>query len=105
MDKIDDLYYCPHDDRGKCNCRKPGTGLREQSMKKADFDLKDTFIIGDDVRDIEAGKKMGMKTIFVLSGKRSLAETKDWSTQPHCVKKDLLEAVEWIIGGKKGKNA
>ena len=98
--KIDELYYCPHHDKDNCECRKPKTGLIEQALKKSDVDLKNTFIIGDSIRDIEAGKRMGMKTIFVLSGKTPASETKSWTTQPDCVKKDLLEAVEWILGSE-----
>ena len=77
----------------------------EQAIRKTDVDLKNTFIIGDSVRDIEAGKRMGMKTIFVLSGKTPLSETENWPIQPDCIKKDLLEAVEWILEAKKGDNA
>ena len=102
--RIDELYYCPHHDKDNCNCRKPKTGLIEQAIKKADVELKNTFIIGDDVRDIELGKKMEMKTIFVLSGKRSLSDVKNWPAQPDYIKKDLREAVEWILGAKREKN-
>ena len=95
--RIDHLYYCPHHDKDNCECRKPKTGLIEQAIRETDVDLKNTFIIGDSLRDIEAGKRMGMKTIFVLSGKAPLSETKNWPLQPDCIKKDLLEAVEWIL--------
>ncbi len=95
--KINELYYCPHHDKDNCECRKPKTGLIEQALKKSDVDLKNTFIIGDSIRDIEAGKRMGMKTIFVLSGKTPASETKSWTIQADCIKKDLLEAVEWIL--------
>lgn len=95
--RIDELYYCPHHDKDNCECRKPKTGLIEQAIKKMDVGLKNTFIIGDSVRDIEAGKRMGMKTIFVLSGKTPPSEVKNWHVQPDCIKKNLLEAVEWIL--------
>lgn len=95
--RIDHLYYCPHHDKDNCECRKPKTGLIEQAIRGTDVDLKNTFIIGDSLRDIEAGKRMGMKTIFVLSGKTPLSETKNWPLRPDCIKKDLLEAVERIL--------
>ena len=99
--KIDELYYCPHHDKDNCSCRKPKTGLIEQEIKKSAINLKDTYIIGDDRRDIEAGKNMGMKTVFVLSGKRSLEEAKSWPVQPEYIKKNLLETVEWILEAEK----
>jgi histidinol-phosphate phosphatase family protein len=95
--KIDQLYYCPHHEGDNCECRKPKTGLIEKAIRSKEVDLKNTFIIGDTLRDIEAGKRMGMKTILVLSGKASLSETENWSIQPDSIKKDLLKAVEWIL--------
>lgn len=95
--KIDELYYCPHHDDDNCECRKPKTGMIEKAIRGTEIDLKNTFIIGDSLRDVEAGRRMGMKTIFVLSGKTPLAKTKDWPIQPDSIKKDLLEAVEWIL--------
>ena len=103
--KIDEVYYCPHHDKDNCECRKPKTGLIEQAARKMHIDFKNTFIIGDSIRDVNAGKRMGMKTILVLSGKTPLAETHDWDVQPDYIKKDLLEAVELILKGEnlKGK--
>lgn len=100
--KIDELYYCTHHDKDNCECRKPKTGLIEQAIGRKDVDIKNTFIIGDSLRDIEAGKRMGMKTILVLSGKTSPSETENWPIRPDSVKKHLLEAVEWILeNGRK----
>lgn len=95
--EIDRLYYCPHHDKDNCECRKPKTGLIEQAIKNEDVDLRNTFIIGDSIRDVEAGKRMGMKTVLVLSGKTLVNETGKWNVQPDSIKKDLLEAVEWIL--------
>ncbi len=99
--KIDELYYCPHRDDDNCNCRKPKTGMIEQALRKADIDLKNTYIIGDSLRDIEAGKRMGMKTIFVLSGKVPLSAAKEWRIRPDAIKNNLLEAVEWILENER----
>ena len=103
--KIDELYYCPHHDRDNCECRKPKTGLIEQALKKADIDFENTFIIGDSKRDIETGRKMGMKTIFVLSGKTPASEVPNWPIKPDCTRENLLEAVNWILKNERGGNA
>ena len=102
--KIDEVYYCPHHDKDNCNCRKPKTGLIEQAMEKEDVDFKDAFMIGDSLRDIEPGKELGIKTIFVLSGRTPLSEAKDWYIQPDYIKKDLLEAAEYILEAGKDKD-
>lgn len=70
---IDDIFYCPHHpDKGfageridykiQCDCRKPKAGLLYKAAKKYNIDLEQSFMIGDDYRDIEAGKNAGCKT-------------------------------------------
>ena len=63
--RVDAIYYCPHD-VGECQCRKPDVGLFEQAMK--DFpqaNVHNSVVIGDSLSDIEAGRRLGMKTIFI----------------------------------------
>jgi D-glycero-D-manno-heptose 1,7-bisphosphate phosphatase len=62
---IDAIYYCPHD-RGVCDCRKPGPGMFEQAFR--DFPQAsgiNSVMIGDSISDIEAGVRLGMRTIFI----------------------------------------
>ena len=63
--ELDDIFVCYHDDQDKCNCRKPKPGLLLQARKKWNVDFKKSFIVGDRWRDIQAGKKVGCKTIFL----------------------------------------
>jgi len=95
--KIEEVYYCIHRDEDACDCRKPKTGLFEKAAKKYGIDLKGTYIVGDSDVDIEAGRRLGMKTIFVLSGKVSKEEIEKWEEKPDYVFNDLLEAVNRII--------
>ena len=62
---LDDIFVCYHDDSDNCNCRKPKPGLLLQAGKKWDVDFKKSFMIGDRWRDIQAGEKVGCKTIFL----------------------------------------
>jgi len=77
---LDDLYYCPHHpDEGykgeiaqykiSCECRKPKPGLILQAAKDYNIDLEQSFMVGDDIKDVLAGKAAGCKTAFLLSGK------------------------------------
>ena len=59
-----DIVYCPHFE-GKCQCRKPRPGMLLDAAKKHGIDLKSSWMIGDDWKDVEAGKRAGCKTIFV----------------------------------------
>ena len=48
---------------------------------------------------------MGMKTILVLSGKTTLSKVKDSETQPDYIKKDLSEAVRFLLNSERKTNA
>jgi D-glycero-D-manno-heptose 1,7-bisphosphate phosphatase len=62
---VDGIYVCPHE-AGQCECRKPQIGLFEQAFR--DFPNAtpaNSVVIGDSLRDIEAGRKLGMRTILI----------------------------------------
>ncbi|MEE8359809.1 MAG: HAD family hydrolase [Candidatus Omnitrophota bacterium] len=95
--RIRSVHYCPHRKEEACGCRKPDTGLFEKAVKDFDVDFKETFFIGDGMTDIVAGKKLGCKTILVLSGKSKKTDIETWGAKPDYIKKDLSEAVGWIL--------
>jgi histidinol-phosphate phosphatase family protein len=62
---LDAIYFCPHD-RDACACRKPGTGMIESAF--GDFPgagAENSLLIGDSLSDIECGRRVGMRTIFL----------------------------------------
>jgi D-glycero-D-manno-heptose 1,7-bisphosphate phosphatase len=64
---LDAIYVCPHD-AGQCNCRKPYTGMFEQAFR--DFPAarpERSVMVGDSLRDIEAGARFGMATALILA--------------------------------------
>lgn len=62
---IDDVLVCPHDDYDNCPCRKPKAGLLLEAAKKWNIDLANSFLIGDQWKDIEAGRNAGCVTILL----------------------------------------
>lgn len=62
--RIDGIYFCPHDKKDNCDCRKPRPGMIIRASKELDIDIDNSFMVGDSIEDIEAGKKAGCKTIF-----------------------------------------
>ena len=63
--------------------RKPGTGMLTEFFS-GDYDLKNSFVIGDRVTDIELAKNLGAKCIFINNG--SLApKVKEKGLEPECV--------------------
>ncbi len=65
---LDGIYICPHHPDMHCNCRKPKTGLPELAAKDFDFNLNESFVIGDKECDIELGHNIGAETILVRTG-------------------------------------
>ena len=45
--KVDDIFYCMHDDPDAEGCRKPNPGLIIKAQKKWDLDLKQSLMVGD----------------------------------------------------------
>ena len=62
---IDDLAVCLHDDEHHCHCRKPKPGMLLDLAKKWNVSLKDSYIIGDTIRDMQAGKAAGVFRILL----------------------------------------
>lgn len=64
--ELTDIYYCPHHpDIQKCSCRKPGTLLFEQAIKKHDINPSTSYMIGDSEIDIQAAQKIGIKGLLI----------------------------------------
>ncbi|MEM6629943.1 MAG: HAD family hydrolase [Bacteroidota bacterium] len=83
------IYYCPHHPSftGKCLCRKPENLLFQKALAKFNANPIHSWMIGDNERDIIAGKKSGCKTI--LLGEQN-------GTQADFQIKTLQEAIELI---------
>jgi histidinol-phosphate phosphatase family protein len=103
---IDALYFCPHHpDRGfagevpelkvDCACRKPKTGMFEQTVRDWNISLPGSYGIGDSRRDVIAARQMGIGAIGVRTGHGcrdcDTLESPDWLVE------DLQEAVEIIL--------
>jgi len=62
---IDAYYYCPDVDDSSLY-RKPNIGMFLQAKKDfPEIDFNNSFVIGDSWRDVEAGKRIGAKTVLV----------------------------------------
>ena len=47
------------------NTRKPGTGMLVQYIDNENYDLENSFVIGDRLTDVELAKNLGAKAIFI----------------------------------------
>jgi D-glycero-D-manno-heptose 1,7-bisphosphate phosphatase len=97
--RLDAIYYCPHD-RGECHCRKPDTGLFEQAFQSfPEANAGNSMVIGDSLSDIQAGQRLGMKTIFIQGEPdRQKDGAEAATTLADAVAGSLLQAVEVHLG-------
>jgi D-glycero-D-manno-heptose 1,7-bisphosphate phosphatase len=97
--RLDGIYYCPHD-YGECHCRKPGTGLFEQAFQSfPQANAGNSVVIGDSLSDIQAGLRLGMKTIFIQGEPDRQKEGAEVAvTVADAVAGSLLQAVEVHLG-------
>ncbi|HSV09771.1 MAG TPA: bifunctional histidinol-phosphatase/imidazoleglycerol-phosphate dehydratase HisB [Hanamia sp.] len=52
----------PHENK---NTRKPGTGMLKHYFEEEKYDLKNSFVIGDRLTDVELAKNLGCHAIFI----------------------------------------
>lgn len=69
---IDGIYICPHGWNDGCDCRKPKPGMLYQAQKEHSLNLTDCILVGDDERDIQAGKSADLKECISVSEEFSL---------------------------------
>ena len=64
-----EVFCCPHAPTENCNCRKPKTGMIEDTTKLIDIDYSNSWLIGDKSSDIQTAINVNIpNTIQVLSG-------------------------------------
>ncbi len=107
--RLDGIYYCLHhpeaviaDLRGVCDCRKPKPGLLLKAAREHDIDLSISFMIGDQLTDIEAGAAVGCSTMLV-NGPATIGSPEALKTNPDHVAVDLLAAAG-IIQSLEGES-
>ncbi len=94
---IDLIAYCPHKPDAGCDCRKPKSGLLKTIGRDLDMGLKGQFMVGDSLKDLQAAVSEGMQPLLVKTGKGLKTMTSNSLPENVVVKKDLLEAVNYIL--------
>lgn len=81
------FYACPHHPEGTvagyaqdCDCRKPGPGLLRRAAGELDLDLDASWMVGDILNDVEAGRRAGCRAVLLDNG----GET-EWVPGPYRV--------------------
>lgn len=126
---LDGIYFCPHHPtEGQerylmtCDCRKPAPGLLFKAAADLHLDPARSYMVGDTLKDIEAGARAGAQGILVRTGygaEAAAALTTDEEPgrkipvekgphgkgsviyRPVHIAEDILAAVEWIVRNVK----
>ncbi|MGZ4408088.1 MAG: D-glycero-alpha-D-manno-heptose-1,7-bisphosphate 7-phosphatase [Gaiellaceae bacterium] len=62
---VERFRYCFHNDADGCDCRKPRPGMILALAEELDLDLAHSWVIGDTLSDVVAGKAAGCRTALV----------------------------------------
>jgi D,D-heptose 1,7-bisphosphate phosphatase len=105
------FYYCPHLPQGtvaryaiRCACRKPGSAMLERAAREHGIDLTRSWMVGDILDDVEAGRRARCRTILIDNGNES-----EWDLsgerRPEALAEDLLGAARIILASGAGSRA
>lgn len=89
------IYTCTHGWDDGCFCRKPNPGLLYRAASDNAIELYDTFMIGDDERDIAAGCAAGCRTILIGKHRRDYRAMR---VKPDIIVPSLSDAAAALVG-------
>ena len=104
--RIDAVFFCPHGPSEGCACRKPLPGLLNLIGERYGVEMTGVPIVGDSLRDLQAGAAVGCAPHLVRTGKGAaldgahLAELQRQvpGTRVHA---DLAAFTEHLIQGER----
>lgn len=99
---LDTFLYCPHWPQGRvarfayaCDCRKPRPGMLLSAAHEMGLQLEWSWMVGDILDDIEAGRRAGCRTVLIDNGNET-----EWRIDPlrhpHRLARDLVQAADII---------
>jgi D,D-heptose 1,7-bisphosphate phosphatase len=101
--QLDGFFYCPHHPQGSvkeyaidCGCRKPKPGMILQAAGLLNIDLRQSWMIGDILHDVEAGNRAGCRTVLLDNGNETEWVINSYR-QPLYITGGLLEAAQLIV--------
>lgn len=100
--QFDDFYWSFNHPQGiiekyaiSCNFRKPKPGMILQAAEEHQIDLKQSWMIGDILNDVEAGKRAGCQTVLIDNGNETEWVAGEYRTPDHKAK-NFFQAAAYI---------
>jgi histidinol-phosphate phosphatase family protein len=106
---LDAAYYCPNFAGGSVeryttdtSCRKPATGMVERAVRDLGIDLSSSFVVGDQLTDVELAQRAGVPAVLVMTGKGSSTEARAAELGLPIAHKarDIGEAIRWALAAR-----
>jgi D,D-heptose 1,7-bisphosphate phosphatase len=102
---LDAIYYCPYHPEGtveeyarESDLRKPRPGMLLRAAEDLDIDLRQSWMIGDGPRDIEAGHRAGCRTVRVrVRGAQPVGEGAAEDVQADYTVRNLVDAARVVL--------
>ena len=101
--RLDGVYYCPHhptEGKGSyrvwCECRKPKAGLVEKAWRGLGQERGVSYVVGDQMTDMEMASRIGSKGVLVAS---EYSDSFSWEKiqSVASVQHDFRAAARWIV--------
>lgn len=103
---LDGAYYCPNLEDGTIerfardvSCRKPATGMIDAAVRDLDLDMSASFMVGDQITDLEVASRAGIPGVLVATGKgeQTMLDAVAGRVEISYFASDLDAAADWII--------
>ena len=99
---IDAVQVCPHHPDEGCDCRKPSPTLIIRAAADIGIVLDQSYMIGDDPKDVKAGRAAGCRTIL-LTADPTQSRGDLQGICDHAAA-DLFDAVGWLFEDASGRS-
>lgn len=97
------FYYCPHHPEGavaryacRCRCRKPEPGMVRRAAADLNLNLEQSWLVGDILNDVEAGRRAGCRTVLIDNGNETEWVLNPWRL-PHQTVSTFDQATDVIL--------
>lgn len=95
--RVEAIFFCPHTAADGCDCRKPKPGLIQQAAQRFGIEPRGVPIVGDSLRDLEAGVALGCVPHLVRTGKGEATLAKGNLPEGTRVHDDLRAFSRWLL--------
>lgn len=98
---FEESYFDEHTKEDNHPNRKPGTGMLKKFIdgNGTEYDLANSYVIGDRMTDVELAKNLGCKSILIDAEKKVKIEDND--AQPDFVARNWDEIAAYLFAGER----